>query len=148
MKAILVRKQPRSIKNIKLHRSPLAVISRDRSSYILKNGEFGLKVLTPSFFRYKHLEIVRRSLTKVLKKTRLWINVFPDWAITKKPQEVRQGKGKGDFSHWVVRIPAGRIIFEIAKIDIDVARQVIGLAGKKLPSPVTFVENKSNRIIH
>ncbi len=103
-------------------------------------GEFGLKSLENGWLKNTQIEAVRVILARQLHKGgKLWIRVFTDKSITKKPAEVRMGKGKGDLDHWVAVIKRGRIIFELGGVPEEYARQCFRLAAYKLPLKTKFV---------
>ena len=103
-------------------------------------GEFGLKVLENGWLKNTQIEAVRVILARQLHKGgKLWIRVFPDKSITKKPAEVRMGKGKGDLDHWVAVIKRGRILFELGGVPEEYAKQCFRLASYKLPFRVKFI---------
>ncbi len=103
-------------------------------------GEFGLKSTTRGFITARQIEAGRRAITRHVKRGgKLWIRVFPDKPITKKPVEVRMGKGKGNVEYWVAVIKPGRVIYEIEGVAEDVAREAFRLASAKLAVKTTFV---------
>jgi len=103
-------------------------------------GEFGLKILENGWLKNTQIEAVRVILARQLHKGgKLWIRVFPDKPITKKPAEVRMGKGKGEISHWVAIVKRGRILFELGGIPEEYAKQCFRLAAYKLPMKTKFV---------
>ena len=103
-------------------------------------GEFGLKVLENGWIKNTQIEAVRVILARQLHKGgKLWIRIFPDKSITKKPAEVRMGKGKGDLDHWVAVVKRGRILFELGGVPEEYAKQCFRLAAYKLPLKVKFV---------
>lgn len=103
-------------------------------------GEFGLKATSRGFLTARQIEAARRAITRHVRRGgKLWIRVFPDKPITKKPLEVRQGKGKGNVEYWVATVKPGRILYEIEGVEEAVARKAFGLAGAKLAVSTTFV---------
>lgn len=103
-------------------------------------GEFGLKVLENGWIKNTQIEAVRVILARQLHRGgRLWIRCFPDKSITKKPAEVRMGKGKGELDHWVCSVKRGRILFELGGVLEEFARQSFRLAAYKLPLRTKFV---------
>lgn len=103
-------------------------------------GEFGLKAVELGRLSGKHIEAARRTLSRALKRGgKIWIRVFPDKPVSKKPLEVRQGSGKGNVEFWVALIQPGRVLFEIEGVPEDVAREAFKLAAAKLPVKSTFV---------
>ncbi|AFQ24052.1 50S ribosomal protein L16 [Candidatus Portiera aleyrodidarum] len=107
----------------------------------VKFGEFGMKALVNSKITSRQIEAGRRAITRHVKRGgKIWIRVFPDKPITKKPLEVRMGKGKGSVEFWVAQIKPGRIIYEIEGVNEDVAKEALGLAAQKMPFITQFVE--------
>jgi large subunit ribosomal protein L16 len=103
-------------------------------------GEFGLKALENGWLKNTQIEAVRVILARQLHKGgKLWIRIFPDKSITKKPAEVRMGKGKGDLDHWVANIKRGRILFELGGVPEEYAKRCFRLAVYKLPFRTKFV---------
>ena len=102
-------------------------------------GEFGLKATGRGRLTSRQIEAARRTITRRVKRGgKLWIRVFPDKPITKKPLEVRQGKGKGNVEYWVAQIQPGRMLYEIEGVTEELAREAFGLAAAKLPVATTF----------
>lgn len=103
-------------------------------------GEFGLKTLEHGAITARQLEAARRAMSRHIKRGgKVWIRIFPDKPITKKPLEVRQGSGKGNVEYWVALVQPGRVMFEIEGVTEDLAREALGLAAAKLPVKTTFV---------
>ena len=103
-------------------------------------GQFALKSTTRGQITARQIEAARRTITRKVKRGgKLWIRVFPDVPITKKPIEVRQGKGKGNVEYWVAKIQPGRVIYEIEGVSEEMAREAFRLAAAKLPIGTTFV---------
>jgi len=103
-------------------------------------GEFGLKATTRGRITARQIEAARRAITRKVKRGgKVWIRIFPDKPITKKPLEVRQGKGKGNVEYWVAQIQPGRMLYEIEGVPEDLAREAFNLAAAKLPVQTTFV---------
>jgi large subunit ribosomal protein L16 len=110
------------------------------SGQTLAFGEYGLKALEPDRVNARQIEAARRALTRFMKRAgRVWIRVYPDVPVSKKPIEVRMGKGKGNPEVWVVRVKPGRILFEVDGIPQAVAREALQLAAAKLPVKTRFV---------
>jgi large subunit ribosomal protein L16 len=129
---------PKRVKYRKLQKSTRRGIATTGAD--LAFGEFGLKTLENGWLKNVQIEAVRVILARQLHKGgKLWIRIFPDKSITKKPAEVRMGKGKGDLDHWVAVIKRGRIIFELGGIPEEYARQCFRLAAYKLPFRTKFV---------
>ena len=107
----------------------------------LNFGQYGLKALDPERVTARQIEAARRAMTRHMKHSgRVWIRVFPDVPVSKKPIEVRMGKGKGTPELWVCRVKPGRIMFEIDGVPVEVAREALELAAAKLPIKTRFVE--------
>jgi large subunit ribosomal protein L16 len=107
----------------------------------LNFGQYGLKALEPDRVTARQIEAARRAMTRHMKRAgRVWIRVFPDVPVSKKPIEVRMGKGKGTPELWVCRVKPGRIMFEIDGVPVDTAREALALAAAKLSVKTRFVE--------
>src|SRR5258706_15636389 len=103
-------------------------------------GEYGLKTLQHGAITARQLEAARRAMSRHIKRGgKVWIRLFPDKPITKKPLEVRQGSGKGNVEFWVALVQPGRMMFEIEGVTEDLAREALGLAAAKLPVKTAFV---------
>ena len=108
--------------------------------HTLSNGMFGIKSLDSNFLTSRQIEAARIAATRYMKREgQLWIKVFPDKPITKKPLEVRMGKGKGAVEYWVAVVKPGRIIFEVGGVPMDVAKEALRLAAQKLPVRTKFL---------
>src|SRR5210317_1148805 len=104
-------------------------------------GEYGLKATTRGFVTARQIEAARRAITRYVKRGgKLWIRVYPDKPISKKPVEVRMGKGKGNVEYWVAPIQPGRVLYEIQGVTEDQAREAFRLAAAKLAVRTTFVK--------
>ncbi|VAW95451.1 LSU ribosomal protein L16p (L10e) [hydrothermal vent metagenome] len=103
-------------------------------------GEFGLKATGRGRITARQIEAARRAMTRHIKRGgKIWIRIFPDKPITKKPLEVRQGKGKGNVEYWVAQIQPGRMLYEMEGVTEEIAREAFQLAAAKLPIQTTFV---------
>ena len=103
-------------------------------------GEYGLKSLETGRITARQLEAARRAMTRDIKRGgKIWIRIFPDVPVTKKPLEVRQGKGKGNVEYWVAKIQPGRMLYEMEGVNESVAREAFRLAAAKLPIKTVFV---------
>ncbi len=103
-------------------------------------GEFGLKALEPAWITAQQIEAARVAITRHVKRgAKVWIRIFPDKPVTKKPAETRMGKGKGSPEYWVAVVKPGRILFEIAGVSEDLAREALRLASHKLPIKTKIV---------
>ena len=111
------------------------------SGATLSFGQFGLKAMEPDRLTARQIEAARRAMTRHIKRAgRVWIRIFPDVPVSKKPLEVRMGSGKGAPELWVVRVKPGRILFEIDGVTTALAREALDLAAAKLPIKTRFIE--------
>jgi large subunit ribosomal protein L16 len=131
--------QPARTKFRKAHKGRIKGLAT--SGAILSFGQFGLKAMEPDRLTARQIEAARRALTRHMKRAgRVWIRVFPDVPVSKKPLEVRMGSGKGTPELWVVRVKPGRILFEIDGVPTITAKEALTLAAAKLPIKTRFVE--------
>lgn len=129
---------PKRVKYRKLQKGQRRGIATSGAD--LAFGEFGLKVLENGWIKNNQIEAVRVIIARQLHKGgKLWIRIFPDKSITKKPAEVRMGKGKGDLDHWVCVIKRGKILFELGGVPEEYARQCFRLVAYKLPLRTKFI---------
>src|SRR5256714_9479879 len=130
--------QPMRMKFRKAHKG--RIHGSASSAVSLAFGQFGLKALEPERITARQIEAARRALTRHMKRSgRVWIRVFPDVPVSKKPLEVRMGSGKGAPEFWVCKIKPGRILFEVDGVPRDVAEEAMRLAAGKLPIATRFV---------
>ena len=131
--------QPKKTKFRKAHKG--RIHGTATSGATLSFGQFGLKAMEPDRVTARQIEAARRALTRHMKRAgRVWIRVFPDVPVSKKPIEVRMGKGKGTPELWVVRVKPGRILFEVDGIPLATAKEALTLAAAKLPVKTRFIE--------
>src|ERR1700759_2213374 len=131
--------QPSRTKFRKAHKGRIKGVAT--SGATLSFGQFGLKAMEPDRLTARQIEAARRAMTRHMKRAgRVWIRIFPDVPVSKKPLEVRMGSGKGAPESWVVRIKPGRILFEIDGVPTTLAKEALGLAAAKLPIKTRFVE--------
>jgi large subunit ribosomal protein L16 len=124
--------QPKRTKFRKAHKGRIHGASKGGT--ILNFGAFGLKAMEPERVTARQIEAARRAITRQMKRSgRVWIRIFPDVPVSKKPTEVRMGKGTGAPELWVARVHPGRIMFEIDGVAEDVAREALRLGAAKLP---------------
>nr|PZN85282.1 MAG: 50S ribosomal protein L16 [Pseudomonadota bacterium] len=124
--------QPKRTKFRKAHKG--RIHGQAKGGTTLTFGSFGLKALEPDRVTARQLEAARRAITRHMKRAgRVWIRVFPDIPVTKKPAEVRMGSGKGSPELWVCRVKPGRIMFELDGVSEEVAREALALGAAKLP---------------
>ena len=106
-------------------------------------GEYGLKALEPGWITNRQIEAARIAMTRHIRRGgKVWIKIFPDKPVTKKPAEVRMGSGKGSPEYWVAVVKPGRIMFELAGVREEIAREALRLAAHKLPIAVKFVKRE------
>ena len=109
----------------------------------LSFGSFGIKSLEPAWITSRQIEAARIAVTRFMKREgQVWIRIFPDKPVTKKPAEVRMGKGKGAPEYWVAVVRPGRIIFEAEGVPLEVAKEALRLAAQKLPVQTRFITRR------
>ena len=129
---------PKKTKYRKMQKGRMKGLSQ--RGHQLSNGMFGVKALDAVFVTSRQIEAARIAATRYMKREgQLWIKIFPDKPITKKPLEVRMGKGKGALDHYAAVVKPGRILFEISGVPIDIAKEALRLASQKLPVKTKFV---------
>ncbi|MFN3974989.1 MAG: 50S ribosomal protein L16 [Dehalococcoidia bacterium] len=134
--------QPKRVKYRKAHRGRRKGVSTGATT--LEFGEWGLKALEPCWLTARQIEAARRAISRHLKRAgQVWIRVFPDKPVSKKPLETRMGGGKGAVEHWVAVVKRGRILFEVGGLPQDLALEALRQAADKLPIPVKVV-HRSN----
>jgi large subunit ribosomal protein L16 len=130
--------QPKRTKFRKAHKG--RIHGDAKAGTDLNFGQFGLKAMEPERVTARQIEAARRALTRHMKRAgRVWIRIYPDVPVSKKPIEVRMGKGKGTPEYWVCRIKPGRIMFEIDGVSAELAKEALALAAAKLPIRTRFV---------
>ncbi|MBQ4618648.1 MAG: 50S ribosomal protein L16 [Clostridia bacterium] len=132
---------PKRVKYRRVHRGRLTgkALSGNKVTY----GEFGLQALEPAWITSRQIEAARIAMTRYTKRGgKTWIKIFPDKPITEKPAETRMGSGKGSPEYWVAVVKPGRIMFEMAGVAEDVAREALRLAANKLPIKCKFVRKE------
>ncbi len=130
--------QPKRTKFRKQHKGRNRGLANRGSS--VSFGEYGLKAIGRGRMTARQIEAARRAMTRHIKRGgKIWIRVFPDKPITKKPLEVRQGKGKGNVEYWVCQVQPGRMLYEMEGVTEEIAREAFSLAAAKLPFPTQFV---------
>ncbi len=130
--------QPKRTKYRKAHKGRIK--GEAKGGVDLNFGSFGLKALEPERVTARQIEAARRAMTRYMKRQgRVWIRIFPDVPVSKKPTEVRMGKGKGSVEFWAAKVKPGRIMFEIDGVTEPVAQEALRLAAMKLPVKCRFV---------
>lgn len=134
---------PKRVKRRRVHRGRMKGTAQRGNQ--LAYGDFGLQALEPSWITSNQIEAARRAMTRHIKRGgNIWIKIFPDKPISKKPIGVRMGSGKGAPEYWVAVVKPGRILFEMAGVNEDIAREAMRLAGAKLPIKTKFVARVNN----
>jgi large subunit ribosomal protein L16 len=129
---------PKKVKHRKVQRGRMK--GKAWKGHTVAFGDYGLKVLEPGWVTDRQIEAARVAITRFVKRSgRVWIRIFPDKPITKKPQETRMGKGKGNPEQWVAVVKPGRILYEMEGVTQEQAREAMRLAGHKLPLKTKFV---------
>jgi large subunit ribosomal protein L16 len=124
--------QPKRTKFRKAHKGRIHGVAKGGTE--LAFGQYGLKAQEPERVTARQIEAARRAITREMKRAgRVWIRIFPDLPVSKKPTEVRMGKGKGSIEFWAARVKPGRIVFEIDGVPEDVAKEALRLGAMKLP---------------
>ena len=135
--------QPKRTKYRKMHRGRMK--GRAHRGTALAFGEYGLQALEPAWITDRQIEAARVALTRYIRRGgKVWITIFPDKPITKKPAETRQGSGKGNVEYWVAVVKPDRIMFELSGVPEDVAREAMRLAQHKLPIKTRFVTREQS----
>ncbi len=135
---------PRRTKFRKQHRGRMRGLAQRGSA--INFGDFALRAIEPSWITSRQIEAARRAMTRYVKRGgKIWIRVFPDKPVTMRPAETRMGSGKGNPEYWVAVVKPGRIMFEIAGIPEEVAREAMRLAAQKLPIKTKFVTREQEQ---
>jgi large subunit ribosomal protein L16 len=131
--------QPKRTKFRKAFKGRISGASK--GGFELNFGQFGLKAMEPERITARQIEAARRAMTRHMKRAgRVWIRIFPDVPVSKKPTEVRMGKGKGAVDYWAARVKPGRIMFEIDGVNEETAREALRLGAAKLSVKTRFVQ--------
>ena len=132
---------PKRVKYRKVHRGRMK--GRATRGNTVTYGEYGMQAMGPAWITSNQIEAARIAMTRYSKRGgKVWIKIFPDKPVTSKPAETRMGSGKGSPDHWVAVVKPGRIMFEIAGVSEEVAREAIRLAGHKMPCRTKFVKRE------
>ncbi len=132
--------QPKRVKYRKVQKGKGQLQGISKRGHRLSNGMFGIKSLAQNWITARQIEAARVAATRYMKREgQLWIKIFPDKPITKKPLEVRMGKGKGAPEYWVAPIKPGRMLFEIGGVSLEIAKEALRLAAQKLPVKTKFI---------
>ena len=134
--------QPKKTKYRKVQKGRMK--GNSERGHQLSNGMFGIKSLDSKFITARQIEAARIAATRHMKREgQLWIKIFPDKPITKKPLEVRMGKGKGAVEYWAAVVKPGRMLFEVSGVPIETAKEALRLAAQKLPVKTKFIVSRT-----
>ena len=132
---------PRRVKHRKQHHPKRTGATKGGTT--VNFGEFGIQALTPAYVTNRQIEAARIAMTRHIKRGgKVWINIYPDRPLTKKPAETRMGSGKGSPEWWVANVKPGRVLFELSGVSEDVAREALRLAIHKLPLKARIVRRE------
>src|SRR6059036_2421560 len=132
---------PRRVKHRKVMRGRMSGLAKGGNAVAF--GDYGLATIEPAWITSRQIEAARRAMTRSVKRGgKIWIRIFPDKSATKKPAETRMGSGKGAPDHWVAVVKPGRIMFEVAGVAPELAKEALRLAGQKLPIDTRIVERE------
>ena len=135
---------PKRVKYRKVHRGRMT--GKAMRGNTVSNGEFGLVALQPAWITSNQIEAARIAMTRYIKRGgQVWIKIFPDKPVTEKPAETRMGSGKGSPEYWVAVVKPGRVMFEIAGVSEEIAREALRLASNKLPIKCKFVVKEDSQ---
>jgi len=133
--------QPKRTTFRKAHKGRIKGVAK--GGFSLSFGGFGLKALEPERVTARQIEAARRAITRAMKRQgRVWIRIFPDKSVTKKPAETRMGSGKGSPEYWVAVVTPGRVMYELEGVSEEVAREALRLAGHKLPVETRVIKRE------
>lgn len=132
---------PKRTKHRKVHRGRMKGVAKGGTQ--VHFGEYGLQALEPAWITARQIEAARIAITRAVKRGgKVWINIFPDKPVTQKPAETRMGSGKGNPEFWVAVVKPGRVMFELAGVSEDLAREAMRKASHKLPIKTRFVKRE------
>lgn len=132
---------PKRVKRRKQHRGRMT--GKANKGNVIAYGEYGLVAQEPSWITSNQIEAARVAMTRYIKRGgKVWVNIFPHKPITKKPAETRMGSGKGSPEYWVAVVKPGRVLFEMAGVSEDIAREALRLAANKLPIKCKFMKKE------
>ena len=133
---------PKRVKRRKQHRGRMTGVATRGNR--ITHGEYGIIATEPCWITSNQIEAARVAMTRYMKRGgKVWINIFPNLSLTKKPLETRQGKGKGNPEVWVAVVKEGKIMFEVGEVSEEIAREALRLASHKLPIKTKFVKKES-----
>lgn len=133
---------PKRVKRRKVHRGRMTGVATRGN--VVSNGEYGLQAMEPAWITSNQIEAARIAMTRFIKRGgKVWIKIFPDKPVTQKPAETRMGSGKGSPEYWVAVVKPGRVLFEIAGVPEETAREALRLAMHKLPVKCKFITRET-----
>ena len=132
---------PKRVKYRRVHRGRLK--GKATRGNFVAYGEYGIAATEPAWIKSNQIEAARIAMTRYIKRGQVWIKIFPDKPVTEKPAETRMGSGKGSPEYWVAVVKPGRVLFEIAGVSEEVAREALRLASHKLPVKTKFVTRET-----
>ncbi len=133
---------PKRVKRRRVHRGRMT--GKATRGNVVSNGEYGIQATEPAWITSNQIEAARIAMTRFIKRGgKVWIKIFPDKPVTKKPAETRMGSGKGSPEYWVAVVKPGRVLFEIAGVPEETAREALRLATHKLPVKCKFVTRET-----
>jgi large subunit ribosomal protein L16 len=136
--------QPKRVKYRKVHRGRLK--GKAQSGNTIAFGEYGLQALEPAWLTSRQIEAARRAITRHIRRGgKVWIRIFPDKPVSKKPAETRMGGGKGGPDHWVAVVKPGRVLFELSGVKGETAEEALRLASHKLPINTRCIVSDENK---
>ena len=134
---------PKKVRHRKTHRGRMTGISKGGTRVTF--GDYGIQALEPGWITNRQIEAARIAMTRKIKRGgKVWINVYPDKPVTKKPAETRMGSGKGSPEHWVAVVKPGRVMFELAGVAEPLAKEALQLASQKLPVKTKIVKREAD----
>lgn len=137
---------PKRVKYRRVHRGRMA--GKASRGNVLAYGDYGLQAAEPCWVRSNQIEAARVAINRYLKRGgRVWIKIFPDKPVTKKPAETRMGSGKGSPEYWVAVVKPGRVLFEVAGVSREDAKEALRLASHKLPCKVKFIAREKEGVV-
>ncbi|MDD2251440.1 MAG: 50S ribosomal protein L16 [Dehalococcoidales bacterium] len=137
--------QPKRVKYRKSHKGHRRGMAKGGT--VIEHGEYALQATSTAWITARQIEAARRAIVHYVRRGgKIWIRVFPDKPVTKKPAETRMGSGKGPMDHWVAVVNRGRILFEISGVTFDQAKEAMRLAGHKLPLSTQFIERTQETV--
>ncbi len=129
---------PKRVKRRRVHRGRMT--GKATRGNTITYGQYGIQALEPGWIKSNQIEAARIAMTRYIKRGgKVWITIFPDKPVTKKPAETRMGSGKGSPEYWVAVVKPGRVMFELSGVDVEVAREAMRLAQHKLPIKTKFI---------